>query len=591
MGAPPPDATVGGDDFNPAQLLFSDGVGAGTPFPLEPNQACEAFSGYFFQGLRFLIMGSGDDNKMEAGASKRSDFKETFYEEPGSIHLIERARGTEPDPVAYKGLEEALLSKRSFYLTCIALEEEFGGGASFLGQRQKFKDVPFLLLYAGSALLFFMVNLVILVKSSQSASLVGHASSSIYRAIQGSLIGVSLTIVVSILVGLSWLASICLLTKPLLWFTFLSVPAASILMFLLMLTRGFIGFSYQGQGSDPSNQLRQSYLSDRFERCVLDLKLLSLIPLSVAVVHSLVVHRYHASIRQAVEVIRLSALILKSNVDILGASLFCLAIHVLFSCVWLVSFDRLFLLGHVDTIRGKTTWVHDDTLYWLVPFYVGFFWWTSNIINNAERESNYVSGYNPAKVALRRSLTTSLGSLSLAGLLMAVVKLLNFARATHERFLKGPSPGLLPFCIRLVVSPVIFAARFVEGLSFFTVTYVGISGKPFFTSARIASTILHRNFFQCLLTNYLIRATIYAAIITTSTVSMFAFFSYSAGSLGTSHPLAVGILGLSIPFFILRFMMNILVYTMDAVYLCYGIDVDQKTTHFAPAHRVLSQSG
>ncbi|KAJ9062734.1 hypothetical protein DSO57_1007645 [Entomophthora muscae] len=455
---------------------------------------------------------------------------------------------------------------------------------SFLGQKQKYKDVPFLLLYAGFALIFFVVNLIVLFKSSQS-SFMKYASGSVFRAIQESLLAVTITILVSVCVGLAWLASICSVTKPLLWFTFLSIPAASFLIFVLMLTRGFVGFGYQSEDSDPSKQS----------------KLLSLIPLSVAIIHSFIIHRYHTSIRQAIEIIRMSGIILKSNIDLVGASLCCLASHILFSALWLISFDRLFLLGHEDTISGKKTWLSDDSLYLLVPFYIVFFWWTSSIINNIERctiagavsqwyfhkESNSVSGYNSTKVALRRSLTTSFGSLSLAGLIMTAVRILKFARSTYEKTSLGT--GLASIGVRLALSPVMFAARAVEGISFFTVSYVGISGKPFLKSAKVASTILNRNFFHCLLANYVIRATIYSSIATVSTLTGFAFFSFSADSLRTSHTFVVGSLGVSISFFVLKFMMNILLYTTDAVYLCYGIDVDQKTNHYALAHRALSK--
>lgn len=354
-----------------------------------------------------------------------------------------------------------------------------------------------------------------------------------------------------------------------------------------MLARGLTGFGYRDNGSDPSSQSQ----------------LLSLIPLSVAVVQCLVIHRYHTSIRHAIAIIRLSAHVLFSNVDILAASLLCLASQLLFTSVWLIAFDRLFLLGRVALVGGDETWVLNGALHWLVPFYVFFFGWTSNIINSAERctiagtvaqwyfhqESNAVSGYHPTKVALRRSLTTSLGSLSLAGLVMTVVRTLSFGRTVYERLLKSPSSGWLSFGIRLMMSPVMFAARFVEGISLFSVTYVGISGKPFFSSARVASIILHRSCSRSLLTNYIVRMTIYSAILIASSVSGYAFFSCSAESVGPSHPLVVGVLGLTIPFLVLKFMMNILLYTMDAVYLCYAIDVDRGTNHFARAHRVLSQ--
>lgn len=244
----------------------------------------------------------------------------------------------------------------------------------------------------------------------------------------------------------------------------------------------------------------------------------------------------------------------------------------------------------------------DNVLSVLVPFYLIFFWWTSSVFINIERcsiagavsqwyfhkKSNHVSGYNPTKVALKRALTTSFGSLSLAGLIMTTVKGLKILKTFYEKQRFFKSSGIISVGVKLVFVPILFLARLADGISSFSVSYVGISGKPFMQSARIATSVLKRNFVRALLANYVIQITVYSSIITTSTLTGYFFFMFSADSLHSSHFLIVGALGLGIPFYVLKFMMNILLYTTDAVYLCYGIDLEQKTIHSTLTHETLS---
>lgn len=251
-------------------------------------------------------------------------------EDPGSFPLDNVSYTEIKRPTS--SLEERLLeSSKKPTKTAII------GGASFVGQKQKFKDVPFLLLYVGFSLLFLVVNFIVIIKASQSSLVAEYASSTIYRAIVGSFGAIVVTILVSIFIGLIWLASICFLTKPLMWFTFLSIPIISFFIFLLMLTRGFVGFSSDLDEANPSQHS----------------KILSLLPLSVAIVHSFLIHRYYSSIKQSVEIVKMATVVLQDNIDIFGVSLLCLASHVLFTVIWLISFDRLFLLGHMDVVQGK----------------------------------------------------------------------------------------------------------------------------------------------------------------------------------------------------------------------------------------------
>lgn len=111
------------------------------------------------RGLAASTLERGGEIDLETCSYKGSEFNSNRNEEPGSINLVERVNKTEPNSAIDKRLEATLLPKSA--------RRGLVSGVYYWGQKQKFKDVPFLLLYVGSALVFILANLVILFKSSQ----------------------------------------------------------------------------------------------------------------------------------------------------------------------------------------------------------------------------------------------------------------------------------------------------------------------------------------------------------------------------------------------------------------------------------------
>ncbi|KAI9292515.1 hypothetical protein K502DRAFT_325770 [Neoconidiobolus thromboides FSU 785] len=459
---------------------------------------------------------------------------------------------------------------------------------TFWAQKQKFKDVFFLLLYIGYTLSFLIVNIIMFWETSQSSLIAKYTSTTIFRAIKESLLAVTINILSSIIIGCIWLYSLCLIPKNVIWFLFLSMPAFSMLTSLWMVFKGHIGFSFIYGEGDPS---LGSYI-------------FSIFPLLMAISHGFIIHRYHSSVKQAIDIVQMTCTVLKNNLEIFSMSLMCLGINILFTCIWLISFDRLFLLGHLeatDKDNQNKIWILNSNLKLLIPYYCLFYFWTTSLINNIERsciagtvsqwyfyqkEYQFLNGYHPTKIALKRSLTTSLGSLSFASLVMAFCNCLKLLKTFY---INSPKiNGQKGRILRILFFPILIIANLVESISFYTVSYIGISGKSFLKSSKLATSILRKRMNQIFLSAMIIRITIYSAILLGCIISGFAFYCFSADTLHTNHFLIVGLIGVGIPFYIFKFLMNILLYSSDAIYICYNIDLDNKTVHNSLAHKTLS---
>jgi hypothetical protein len=109
--------------------------------------------------------------------------------------------------------------------------------------------------------------------------------------------------------------------------------------------------------------------------------------------------------------------------------------------------------------------------------------------------------------------------------------------------------------------PIVLVSDLVEKISFFTISYVGISGKSFLQSAKSASSLFRRNMARTAIANYSIRVTLYSAIIAYCLISGYSFFSFSVDTIRSPHALTAGIIGTSTSFIVMKFLINIVLYT------------------------------
>jgi hypothetical protein len=76
-----------------------------------------------------------------------------------------------------------------------------------------------------------------------------------------------------------------------------------------------------------------------------------------------------------------------------------------------------------------------------------------------------------------------------------------------------------------------------------------------------------------------------------SLTSFLATFNFAAHSQQTPYAYAVSIFGCLIPFLMIRFCAFILLQVMDALYVCYVIDLDTEQCHSSVAHEIFAGAG
>ncbi|KAG0262185.1 hypothetical protein BG011_000236 [Mortierella polycephala] len=291
--------------------------------------------------------------------------------------------------------------------------------------------------------------------------------------------------------------------------------------------------------------------------------------------------------------INLACEILKDNPDMFFVSFGLMAVHVVFTAIWLVFFARVFLLGHVEQAVGSKSWVLEDNFYPIAAYLIFIYMWTSAVLSNIQRVTlaNVVSKwyFHSSKItepALVNAMTTSFGSICLGALFIAIVQFTVFALRNTAKKLKGHSFPLFVFiatCCRVIQS-------LVENFNNYTLIYVGITGESLFAAARSASKIFHRNLLWGLLSDVLTKLILFINSAMLSLLTGFVAYIFATHTLNSPYGYIIGILSTIIPFYVTRFFTHIMAITVDATFLCYAIDLDTNTCHSNKAHSAFGVS-
>jgi hypothetical protein len=197
-----------------------------------------------------------------------------------------------------------------------------------------------------------------------------------------------------------------------------------------------------------------------------------------------------------------------------------------------------------------------------------------------------------------RATQPSLGSIVLAGLILTGVRILGLLTIALRRF-----PAYLPLPVRPFLQPLVIASAFAVGylenstssLSTHALAYLGLTGDPFFPSARRAAALTaavntsvakYRRKFKndrtsCILWVFIVPDTCLAApftILTYAPLTLtlpFALTTYLfvAHTLGApQHALVAAILGGGVTALVGMFCVGLVDDTVDALYICYCMD-------------------
>ncbi|KAG2195451.1 hypothetical protein INT47_000416, partial [Mucor saturninus] len=324
------------------------------------------------------------------------------------------------------------------------------------------------------------------------------------------------------------------------------------------------------------------------------LTILSFVPFIVNLVYIKVIFDSRHRINKTVSVIELACDVIRYNPGIILVSLLLLAVFIVFSIVWIIFFNRLWLIGHLGDASGLagTTWVVHNYVYSLAAFYVFIYMWTAKLLIYMERfalssitaqwyfhrNDPAGSSVSPWKSALIRASTNSLGTIAFGSLILAVIQFLQFSARSMRKYTKVPRPFATLITILLG-----YIDAMISIFNNYTISLAGITGENFFSAAKSATKIFRRNLLSGLFGDLLTQLIIYIGTTVIALSSGFGAYIYATHQLHSSG-FVVGLVATLMPWYLSQFFSYTMMSIIDASFLCYAIDLDTGKVHLSAAH-------
>ncbi|KAK0269656.1 hypothetical protein LTR91_017641 [Friedmanniomyces endolithicus] len=187
---------------------------------------------------------------------------------------------------------------------------------------------------------------------------------SIYTALRASTNMLLWDTMIAILVALLWLALLRSYVRTLVFTVLVAVPVILVSFSLYPLISSFKG-TWHG-----------SSYQDRAMRW------LSIVPAIIAAVWTWQVIIGRHSLARAIQILEFSTKILAASPYLVVLGFATLATVVLWTWLWMLMFERIFLSGHFSTAK---TWVLDANSWWLGAFFILQYLWTLSVIAGVQR--------------------------------------------------------------------------------------------------------------------------------------------------------------------------------------------------------------
>ncbi|KAJ1965015.1 hypothetical protein H4R35_007099 [Dimargaris xerosporica] len=308
--------------------------------------------------------------------------------------------------------------------------------------------------------------------------------------------------------------------------------------------------------------------------------------------------RNRRQLRQSMEAIKLACKILTCHMELLALALLLLAGYVLFVSIWLIFATRMVLLRMAATGDG---FAQSPATVTLALYFGLVLVWTTGVFTSLFRITIalvtaqwYFYRHEDAQLgisgvthpAFNLVVQRFMGSVCLSGLVLSITQLLD-ALAAGLLFLFRPL-RLFPF--PLLLRWALGCHSITHTLNGMTILYVGLTGRPFFSSASAVKHLMKRNRAfaaqNALVINTLLRLSTGAlAVMAGSLASAFAITDFHA-----QYPYGALACSIAVSWVILRFFGRILTYTVDTILVCFIIDVDSETNHSNEARAVFAQA-
>eukprot|EP00743_Colponemidia_sp_Colp-15_P003101 GILK01003351.1.p1 GENE.GILK01003351.1~~GILK01003351.1.p1 ORF type:complete len:523 (-),score=81.18 GILK01003351.1:109-1677(-) len=201
------------------------------------------------------------------------------------------------------------------------------------------------------------------------------------------------------------------------------------------------------------------------------------------------------------------------------------------------------------------------------------------------REGDMRDNKTPTLKALKWAFTSSFGSLCLASLILAVAETL---RRIAERARRNDRRSVAAACFAWLADAIASIIGFVNK---FAVCYVAITGESFFKSAKATFTMFKRHSIATFVVDRMTSLLLTLNVMVLSALS--GVVAYSCLRLSSSHTHQTAVTGAIVSsilaLFVYAFYAGIISNLIDAIFVCYVIDMDKKECHQPDVYVVYAQ--
>lgn len=188
----------------------------------------------------------------------------------------------------------------------------------------------------------------------------------IYSALRASTNMLLWDTFIAVVVSLIWLALLRNHVRTLVYLMLLAVPVVLIAFSLYPLISSFNGVT---SGSSIQDKM---------------MRWMSFIPFALAVLWSFQVVQNRHSLAQSISILEFSTKILAASPYLILLGFVSLAAVVLWTWIWILMFERVFLSGHFSA-SGTKRWILDANSWWLGVFFILQYLWSLGVIAGIQR--------------------------------------------------------------------------------------------------------------------------------------------------------------------------------------------------------------
>jgi hypothetical protein len=187
------------------------------------------------------------------------------------------------------------------------------------------------------------------------------------------------------------------------------------------------------------------------------------------------------------------------------------------------------------------------------------------------------------------TLKYSFGSISFAALLLSTFQTIQFLFKRLRKELKRTgqySSGRLLYLVERIVS---YVYGLTSAVTTYTIIYSSLQNSSFLSSAAKCTRLFQRNLIIGMSATLMTRIVFVCGTYLASTVVMLGvlhFYNMELNVLRTGY-LGVGVWGI-MPYFSVRFLGHLVLDIVDAMFVCYVVDLDRNECLSEPIHQVFA---